>query len=200
MNEMQAFLRSRYSVRRFLPQPVAREIVERILETSTWAPSAHNRQPWRFAVLESQSERERLGSALGRRLEQVLVADGMDVEAAHARAERSRNRISEAPLAILLCVAEEAVQRETNLERQAREYQMAVQSTALAGGTLLLAAHAEGLEGVWLCAPLFQPELVRQVLDLEDSWHPQALLLIGTPDEPPQPRTRQPWQDVTVFR
>ena len=200
MNEMQAFLRSRYSVRRFLPQPVSRESVERMLETATWAPSAHNRQPWRFAVLESQSERERLGSALGRRLEQVLVADGMDAEAAHARAERSRSRISEAPLAILLCVAEEAVQRETNLERQAREYQMAVQSTALAGGTLLLAAHAEGLEGVWLCAPLFQPELVRQVLDLEDSWHPQALLLIGTPDEAPQPRTRQPWQDVTVFR
>ncbi len=103
-------------------------------------------------------------------------------------------------MAILLCVDAEAVPFEQNLERQAREYQMAVQSAAVAGGTLLLAAHAEGLEGVWLCAPLFQPELVRQVLELPDNWHPQGLLLMGTPDGQPQPRTRIRWQEVTQFR
>jgi coenzyme F420-0:L-glutamate ligase/coenzyme F420-1:gamma-L-glutamate ligase len=200
MNQQHAFLRGRYSVRKFLPQPVARDVLERILETTTWSPSAHNAQPWRFVVLESVEARERLGSALGDRLVQALLAEGMEAEAARARAERSRLRIADAPVGILLCVDAEAVPFEQNLELQAREYQMAVQSAAVAGGMLLLATHAEGLEGVWLCAPLFQPELVRQVLKLPDSWHPQALLLMGTPDGQPQPRTRIPWQEVTQFR
>ncbi len=200
MNEPHAFLRGRYSVRRFLPQSVPRETLERILETTTWSPSAHNQQPWRFVVMESGETRERLGAALAKRLEQALISEGMDAETAHGRSERSRLRIAKAPLDILLCVDAEAVPYEENIERQAREYQMAVQGAALAGGTLLLAAHAEGIEGVWLCAPLFQPELVRQVLALPESWHPQGLLLMGTPDEPAQPRSRLPWQDVTIFR
>ena len=200
MNEQHAFLRGRYSVRKFLPQPVQRDVLERILETTTWSPSAHNQQPWRFVVMESVETREKLGAALGKRLEQALISEGMDAEIAHGRSDRSRLGIAGAPLGILLCVDADAVPFEENLERQAREYQMAVQSAALAGGTLLLAAHAEGLEGVWLCAPLFQPELVRQVLDLPESWHPQGLLLMGTPDEQPSPRSRLPWQDVTVFR
>ena len=200
MNAPHTFLRGRYSVRKFLPQPVPREVLERILETTTWSPSAHNQQPWRFVVMESTEIRERLGAALGKRLEQALISEGMDAETAHGRSERSRLRIAGAPLGILLCLDAEAIPFEENIERRAHEYQMAVQSVALAGGTLLLAAHAEGLEGVWLCAPLFQPELVRQVLDLPESWHPQGLLLVGAPDEQPQPRSRLPWQDVTVFR
>ena len=53
-NENLEFLRSRYSVRKFTDQPVPKELLERLLETATWAPSAHNRQPWRMVVLESQ--------------------------------------------------------------------------------------------------------------------------------------------------
>ena len=199
-NEHLEFLRSRYSVRKFTNQPVPKELLERLLETATWAPSAHNRQPWRMVVLESQEMRDRLGAAMGAQLEQALVDEGVDADAAQARVELSRQRISQAPLGILLCVDEEAVPTQPDIERQSREYQMAVQSTALAGGTLLLAAHAEGLEGVWLCAPLFQSKVVRQTLDLPDTWHPQGLLLIGYPDEPPQPRNRRPWQEVTVYR
>jgi coenzyme F420-0:L-glutamate ligase/coenzyme F420-1:gamma-L-glutamate ligase len=200
MNDPHAFLRGRYSVRSFLSQPVAGDMIARILETATWAPSAHNQQPWRFVVLESPEVRERLGSALGERLAQALLLEGMDADSACARAERSRQRIAAAPLGILLCLGAEAVPVEADPLRQAREYQMAVQSTALAGGTLLLAAHAEGFEGVWLCAPLFQPELVQQVLELPATWQPQGLLLVGTPAELPQSRTRFPWQEVTLFR
>ena len=61
MNEPHAFLRGRYSVRKFLPQPVARDVLERILETTTWSPSAHNQQPWRFVVLESVEDARAFG-------------------------------------------------------------------------------------------------------------------------------------------
>src|SRR5687768_2063471 len=51
--ELHNFLRTRRSIRRFKPDPVPASVIEEILTTATYAPSAHNRQPWRFAVLAS---------------------------------------------------------------------------------------------------------------------------------------------------
>ena len=76
---------------------------------------------------------------------------------------------------------------------------MGVQSVALAGGTLLLAAHAEGLGGVWVCAPLFTPDTVRASLDLPSDWVPQGMILLGYPEKVPEPRPRRPVSEVTRF-
>ena len=62
-----------------------------------------------------------------------------------------------------------------HVQRNQAEYIMAVQSVALACQNLLLAVHDLGLGASWLCAPLFVPELVREVLDLPDHWQPQAI-------------------------
>ncbi|MEW5941732.1 MAG: nitroreductase family protein, partial [Chloroflexota bacterium] len=55
-NELHAFLRTRRSIRRFKPDPVPGEVVSRILATATYAPSAHNLQPWRFIVINPRSD------------------------------------------------------------------------------------------------------------------------------------------------
>ena len=47
----QTLIRTRRSIRRYQHEPIAPEVLQRILEAGTWAPSAHNRQPWRFVVL-----------------------------------------------------------------------------------------------------------------------------------------------------
>jgi len=44
---------SRRAIRRYTEQPVPTPLLNELLEIATWAPSAHNRQPWRFAVLEA---------------------------------------------------------------------------------------------------------------------------------------------------
>jgi nitroreductase len=48
----------RRSVRDFLPNPVEREKIERILRAGFEAPSAHNRRPWEFLVITGQEQRE----------------------------------------------------------------------------------------------------------------------------------------------
>ena len=80
------------------------EVVERILETATWAPSSHNRQPWRFAVLLTQGSRARIAEAMGADFERDLLADGQAPEVVEMTVARSRQRIVEAPLAILACL------------------------------------------------------------------------------------------------
>ncbi len=44
-------IRTRRSIRKFTNEPVSDEIVNKIIEAGTWAPSGMNNQPWKFAVI-----------------------------------------------------------------------------------------------------------------------------------------------------
>ena len=54
---------SRRSIRAFLPTPVPREDIERILDVAAHAPSGSNTQPWKVYVLTGQAK-ERLSDAI----------------------------------------------------------------------------------------------------------------------------------------
>jgi nitroreductase len=56
-------IRSRKSIRRFLPTPIERAVIEQILEVAARAPSGTNTQPWRVYVLTGAA-RERLSAAI----------------------------------------------------------------------------------------------------------------------------------------
>lgn len=200
LESLQPFLRSRRSIRRFRAAPVASELVQGLLEAARWAPSPHNRQPWRFVVLESAESRLRLAEAMGERLRAERLADGDDPQAVEADVARSRARLAGAPLAILVCLSMTEMDRYPDEHRQKAEFLMAVQGTAMAGQNLLLAAHAQGLGACWMCAPLFAPEVARQVLDLPADWEPQGLVVLGWPDEAPAERGRMPLERVTLYR
>jgi nitroreductase len=58
-----AAITSRHSIRAFLPDPVAHEDVERILEVAARAPSGTNTQPWKVYVLTGETK-QRLSSAI----------------------------------------------------------------------------------------------------------------------------------------
>jgi F420 biosynthesis protein FbiB-like protein len=190
-DELHKWLRSRRSVRRFLPEKVPAEVLARILETATWAPNAHNRQAWRFVQLESVESRAALAGAMGVEFAKALRAEGLSAEEIEAQLARSRQRVTEAPAAVLLCLDLEVIDKYEDKERSQGEYLMGVQSVALAGGQLLLAAHADGLAGVWMCAPLFTPAEIRSALELPQSWEAQGLILLGwAAKEPPQKERR----------
>ncbi len=176
-----AIIESRRSVRRYTEQPIAPELVQRLLKAAIWAPSAHNRQPWRFVVLSSAEARCKLAAAMGERLRADLTADGAAPELIERDVSRSYSRISGAPVAILVCLSMADMDRYPDERRSEAEYIMAVQSVAMAAQNLLLAAHAEGLGACWMCAPLFCPDVVRNVLNLPADWQPQALITLGYP-------------------
>ncbi len=194
-----SWLSERRSVRRFQVEPIPQAVIERILEAATWAPSAHNRQPWRFAVLIQPQAKARLAERMGEEFKRDLTADGLPAENVEAQVTRSRQRILEAPVVVVLCLDSTLGDAYPDAERQQAEYLMGVQGVAMAGDHLLLAAHAEGLGGVWMCAPLFAPQAVREALDLPPEWQPQALILLGYPAKIPPKQARRPVSDVALF-
>ena len=197
--ERHDFLRSRRSVRRFHQEPLDPEVVERMLRTASSASSAHNRQPWRFAVVSTATARTRLAETMATAFRRDLEADGTAPEKIQAVVERSRARIESAPVAIVVCMDTIEMDMYPDARRAEAEQTMAVQSTANAATTLLLAAHAEGLGAVWNCGPLFAPDAVISALDLPTTWEPQALVLIGKPAEVPPERTRKSMTAVSRF-
>ncbi len=192
-------IESRHSVRRFLPQPIPEALLRQVLEAVTWAPSAHHRQPWRLAVLTSRAARTRLAESLGAEFRRSLLADGLNPAAVEEQVQRSCQRIQAAPAVILFNLDLTAADVYPDPFRQQAELLMGVQSLAMAGQNLLLAAHAAGLGGVWVCAPLFASQAARLALELPESWQPQGLVLLGYPDGQSRPRSRRALDEIARF-
>jgi coenzyme F420-0:L-glutamate ligase/coenzyme F420-1:gamma-L-glutamate ligase len=200
LGEPLEWMRTRRSIRRFLPWVVEPDVIRMVLQAATWAPSAHHRQPWRFVVLSSPHSRQLLANAMSVDFRRDLQSDGLPAEQVEAQVERSRQRIFEAPVAILLCLDTSVGDVYPDARRQNSEIIMGVQGVAMAGENLLLAAHAFGLGGVWVCAPLFAQETVRRALNLAKTWQPQGLALLGYPARIPELRPRRSLEDVVVFQ
>ena len=189
----------RRSIRRLRPSSVRRDVVKRLLSAASGAPSAHNKQPWRFVVLDRFASRHKLAQAMGRKLRQDRTADGDAPQLIEADIDRSYQRITQAPIAILLCVDMRDMHRYPDQSRTDAEYLMAVQSTAMAAQNLLLAAHAEGLGACIMCAPLFCPEVVIESLQLSPQWRAQMLVTIGEPAAPGKDRPRLPLDEISQW-
>jgi F420 biosynthesis protein FbiB-like protein len=189
----------RRSVRRYLPDPIDPAVIDNLLAAATSAPSAHNRQPWRFAVLTTPPHKHKLADAMGARLRRARQADGDNTADIEADVARSQVRITGAATVVVVCLSMRDMDRYPDTERSHHEYQMAVQSTAMAGQNLLLAAHEAGLGACWLCAPMFCPDVVRDALQLPADWEPQGLITLGYPANSGKPFVRKPLAEVTRF-
>jgi F420 biosynthesis protein FbiB-like protein len=198
--EFQRLNMERRSVRRYTSQPVPADMIERLLTAAVWAPSAHNRQPWRFVVMTHDDAKARLAHAMSSQLRADRLADGDPPAAVEADAARSQARVSSAPVAVLACLTLADMDTYPDARRAQAEYLMAVQSVALALQNLLLAAQAEGLGACWMCAPLFCPEAVAAALDLPVDWQPQALVTLGYPGSAGKPSQRRPLVESVVQR
>ena len=98
--ELQTFLRTRRSIRRFKPDPVPDSVLNEILHTATFAPSAHNRQPWRFVVLKDPAPKSHLADAMAEEFRRDLERDDLAAQEIEKRVTKSRQRITNAPIVI----------------------------------------------------------------------------------------------------
>ena len=185
-------LRSRRSIRRYTDRPVLPAVIDRLLEAATRAPSAHNSQPWRFAVIAAASVKAQLADRMGERLraDRLRAADRIDL--IDRDVARSRKRITSAPVIIIACAVFNGDDPHERL--------MAIQSVAASIQNLLLAAHEAGLGACWMAAPLYCPDVVREVLRLPSDWDAQALITIGYPADEGKRRERVDFHATTIYR
>jgi F420 biosynthesis protein FbiB-like protein len=193
------FLRTRRSIRRIKPDVVPDSVLRDILLTSTFAPSAHHRQPWRFVVIKESTTKKHLADSMANAFQEDLQRDNLPQEEIDKLINRSKSRINGAPVVIMLCLDMTDMNQYEDKKRQRAEFLTATQSVANAGMQLLLAAHAEGLGGVWVCSPIFAQETVQHALEIPKTWEPHAMFLIGYPADVPKVRERKNLDSIVKF-
>ncbi|MEA2511867.1 MAG: hypothetical protein QOJ59_1354, partial [Thermomicrobiales bacterium] len=107
-------------------------------------------------------------------------------------------RLLTAPVLVVPCLYLADLDVYPDLDRQAAETTMAIQSLGAAIQNLLLATYAAGLDGGWMCAPLFCPDVVRDTLGLDAELIPHALVPIGYAAKDPVRRDRLPLDRLIV--
>ena len=159
---------TRTSIRQYTDEPVSKADIETMLRAGMAAPTAVNRQPWHFVVINSKEKLAELAGDNPR--------GGM---------------LKKAPLAIVVCG-----NMDKALPGQGRGFW--VQDCSAATENILLAANAIGLGAVWtgLYPDVNRAGAVAKVLKLPETFIPLCTIVIGHPAEQPAPKDK--WKPENV--
>lgn len=180
--ELYDLIRKRRSIRKYKPDAIPKEVLARVLEAASWAPSGKNFQNWRFFVLQgpyrdgylkySQQAWTHLQPTLEKRLKPSL----------YAFTERFFYTLGDAPVVIL---AYNQPSPEENNQTSLGSVYMAVQN-------LMLAAEAEGLGTCAMGSPLEVRDEVNRFLGVENTDLQLVCgVTLGYPDHEPPAAPRQ---------
>ena len=184
-------IKNRRSVRQYKPDPVPREILQRVLDAANWAPSGMNMQQWEFIVVTGATKNQLSDSF-------YMVAQAysakMDDESRKKMYLEFAATYGGAPLIIAILAPK--------TEKESMQ-KMHLQSISAALQNLLLAAWAEGLGSCWMTGPLADEPGIRSILDIAEDKEIVALTPIGYPAViPPAPsridpelKTKVKWVD-----
>jgi len=53
-------IRTRRSIRKYRPDSVPDDLIEKVIDAARWAPSSHDRQPWEFIIVKNRYTIEKL--------------------------------------------------------------------------------------------------------------------------------------------
>lgn len=145
---------SRYSCRDFKETPIAEDDLHFILEAGRLAPSAQNRQPWRYIVITDKDIIKKL--------------------AFHSIVGTINFFIKDAPLIIVACA-----DTNTSLKFNNQDYYLV--DTAISFHQMMLTAHSLGIESCWLAA--FDEKQVKKIFNLPENIRIIGLSPFGYPKE-----------------
>ena len=149
----------------FQDSPVAKEVVERSLETAVWAPNHRLTEPWRFFVVEKSSTiRKPLGD--------MAFEASMERSNNPDRAEKTRKAQIDPPILIYVYTVPGA--NDSATPENYASVCCAVQNISLAG-------VAEGLAVTWETGGITRHPRLNEILGADAEWSLAGLLSVGIP-------------------
>jgi coenzyme F420-0:L-glutamate ligase/coenzyme F420-1:gamma-L-glutamate ligase len=186
------FIEARRSIRAFLPDPVPRADLDRLVEAACLSPAPHHSRPWRWVIVDTAESKAALAEGMGNRWRRDLDGDGTPAARVDELVAASHGKLTGAPALVLGCLTWEGLDRYPDEARQLAEWGMALLSLGAAVENLMLAATDAGFASCWVAAPIFCPAEARDALALPRGWLPHALVLVGRPDPAYVSRDRPP--------
>lgn len=159
---------SRVSVRDYTDQPVDSATVDTLLRAGMAAPSAGNKQPWKFVVVTDKAVLGKMSSTI-----------------------KTMGMAEKAPMAIVVCG-----DLDNTFPEDGRDYW--VEDASAATENILLAAHSMGLGAVWCGVYPMKERVafIKELLGLPESIVPLNVIPMGYPAESPEPKDK--WKPENV--
>lgn len=177
-------IHQRHSVGKVRPEPVSRELIEKLLDAAVQAPNHYKVRPWRFIVLTGNG-RNKLGD--------VMAASQRDrhPDLPPEAFDKTRGLSLRAPLVIAVGVDKPGEAKVNEIEN--------ISAASAACQNILLAAQAEGLGAQWRTGEWARDSNVKKFLGLAEDQHVVGFLYIGYPEFTLEPAQRQGFEDRTVW-
>jgi nitroreductase len=177
-------IHSRRSQGKVKPDPLPRELIEKLLAAAVQAPNHYKVRPWRFVVLTGAG-RDKLGEVMAASQRERHPEFAADVFA------KTRALPLRAPVVIAVGVDKPAEAKVLEIEN--------VCAAAAAVQNLLLAAHAMGLGAKWRTGEWASDLKVKEFLGFVPDQHIVGFIYIGYPDFFVEPAPRPSFEDRTVW-
>jgi nitroreductase len=205
------WLQTRRSLRKFTVAPVGRDVLERLFAAAITAPSATNRQPWRFAAITAPARRAAIVDAIRMRTTEMKA---VIAKSHHAEDFGSYGDFFFEPLESAQAIVIPQYRPYPDLIAQliasgggdpsrydtASAMQAELCSTSAAIMCLLLQANAEGLGACWMAGPMVARRDIEAQLGIAAPWRMVGAVALGWPETPPETRPgRKPLDKVVSW-
>jgi len=149
-------MKTRRSVRSYLPDPVPKEKLNKILQAAQMAPSGGNKQPWKFIIIQDEQKKKGL------------------IPFVHGVNDHNKDIARQAPIVVVACGQKLGINRAGYMGDLSMLVDVSIATTHL-----MLAARAEGLGTCWLGG--FDNAKIKDYLSIPPDYQIVALLTLGFP-------------------
>jgi nitroreductase len=180
-------IQRRTSVRRFRPDSVSRDTIQRLLDSAVRAPNHKLTEPWRFAVLRGDARAGYAEIRAGHRLKRFT--DPASAEAL-AGVEKVRREALETPAFIVVMCKESP-------DEITREEDYAAAMMAIAN--MMIAAESLELGTYLRTGGVMREPVLADLIGLPEGFRVVGILSLGYPAETDPPRRRRPAAELTQW-
>ncbi len=202
---MLELMKKRRSIRQFTPKPLPEEIFIQLIEAARTAPSAGNKQSWRFLIVRDRDVIETAAQAVS---EECLRLANLCRQEFRAEFENYSNNFLQfrhAPaliipifrnLALLSRLLTETAAKEEKSFLYSMEHHAALLSVSLSIQNILLMAEEFRIGACCMTGPLIAERKLTECFHLPDGWQIAAVIAVGYPDETPDNPGRKSVQTI----
>jgi nitroreductase len=202
-----ALVKKRRSIRRFKPDDVPMESIEKMLEAARWAMSGANAQPWEFVVVRDKEILRQVAEAWYEPHREVYTIEQTRIPELRLRPLRDGCDTAppwqDAPVMIMV-LGDRRTYQATVLAAHFLAGEGGTDATYLknvANATQLLhlAAAAQGLGSMWLSVNRPWGQEIKRLLGIPEILDVHTIVVVGYPAYTPPPSYRRPLTDIVHY-